>query len=94
MKSCLENVHIVRFANACNLNPWFLKLFPWTKDFVPSTLKQIPAQVWIKIHSLSQKYWRPKIIFAIASTIWTLICINFAYNKTTFVELLVVMGEF
>lgn len=36
------------------------------------------------IHGLSQKYWRPKIIFAIASTIWTPICINFAYNKTTF----------
>ncbi|XP_058755853.1 uncharacterized protein LOC131629071 [Vicia villosa] len=61
-----------------------LKLFPWTKDFTPSTLKQTSAQVWIRIHGLSQEYWRPRILFTIASSIGTPICIDSASTKSVF----------
>lgn len=61
-----------------------LKLFPWTKDFIPSTLRQTSAPVWIRIHGLSQEYWRPKIVFAITCSIGTPICIDSASNNLTF----------
>ncbi|WJX72803.1 hypothetical protein P8452_56645 [Trifolium repens] len=34
------------------------------------------AQVWVRFYGLSQEYWRPNIIFAIASSIGTPICID------------------
>lgn len=52
-----EDVQRVRFVGAWNNAQGVLKLFPCTKDFVPSTLKQTSAQVWIRIHGLSQEYW-------------------------------------
>lgn len=55
--SSLEDVHCVRFVNFWNLNVGVLKLFPWTRDFVLSTLKQTSAQVWIRIHGLDEEYW-------------------------------------
>lgn len=66
------------------MNPGYLKLFTWTKDFNPSSLKQTFAQVWIHIHSLSQEYWRPKIDFAIASSIRTPFCTDFAIIESCF----------
>jgi hypothetical protein len=48
-----------------------LKLFAWNPDFNPSLQQQSSAQVWIRIHGLSQEYWRPKILFAIASSVGT-----------------------
>ncbi|XP_058781005.1 uncharacterized protein LOC131655113 [Vicia villosa] len=82
--SSLEDVQRVRSVNTWNLSQGTLKLFPWTKDFMPATLKQTSAQVWIRIHGLSQEYWRPRIIFAIASSIGTPICIDSASNKSVF----------
>ncbi|XP_058752917.1 uncharacterized protein LOC131626115 [Vicia villosa] len=82
--SSLEDVQRVRSVSAWSLPQGILKLFPWTKDFVPSTLKQTSAKVWIRIHGLSQEYWRPRIIFSIASSIGTPICINSASNKSAF----------
>ncbi|XP_058777596.1 uncharacterized protein LOC131651882 [Vicia villosa] len=82
--SSLEDVHRVRSVNAWSIPNGILKLFPWTKDFIPSTLKQTSAQVWIRIHGLSQEYWRPRILFAIASSIGTPICIDSAFNKSVF----------
>ncbi|XP_058776574.1 uncharacterized protein LOC131650888 [Vicia villosa] len=82
--STLEDVQRVRSVSAWNLSHGVLKLFPWTKDFTPATLKQTSAQVWIRIHGLSQEYWRPRIIFAIASSIGTPICIDSASNKSAF----------
>ncbi|AET05378.1 DUF4283 domain protein [Medicago truncatula] len=82
--SSVENVRRVRAINSWDLNPGFLKLFTWSKDFHPSTLKQSTAQVWVKIHGLSQEYWRPKIIFAIASCMGTPLCTNVTTNQNPF----------
>ncbi|XP_058725921.1 uncharacterized protein LOC131597230 [Vicia villosa] len=82
--SSLEDIQRVRLVSAWTLPNGVLKLFPWTKDFVPSTLKQTSAQVWIRIHGLSQEYRRPKILFAIASSIGTPICIDSASSKSAF----------
>ncbi|XP_058762043.1 uncharacterized protein LOC131635437 [Vicia villosa] len=82
--SSLEDVQRVRSVNAWSIPNGSLKLFPWTKDFIPATLKQTSAQVWIRIHGLSQEYWRPRILFAIASSIGTPICIDSASNKSAF----------
>ncbi|XP_058766038.1 uncharacterized protein LOC131639570 [Vicia villosa] len=57
--SSLEDVQRVRFVNAWSLSQGVLKLFPWSKDFTPETLKQTLAQVWIRIYafdSASSKY--------------------------------------
>lgn len=43
--SILEDVQRVRPVSAWSLPNGVLKLFPWTKDFVPSTLRQTFAQV-------------------------------------------------
>lgn len=47
-------------------------------------IEQTSAQVWIRIHRLSQEYWRPRIIFAFASSIGTPIGIDLASNKSAF----------
>jgi len=39
------------------------------------------AQVWVRIYGLEQEYWRPKILFAIASSIGTPIFTNYASTK-------------
>ncbi|CAK8537766.1 unnamed protein product [Lathyrus sativus] len=82
--STLEDVRRVRSISSWNLNLGFLKLSPWTKDFNPSILKQSSAQVWIRIHGLSQEYWRPKIIFAIASSVGIPLCTDSASNRCCF----------
>ncbi|XP_050895619.1 uncharacterized protein LOC127102269 [Lathyrus oleraceus] len=82
--SSLEDSRRVRSVNSWSLNPGYLKLFTWTKDFNSSSLKQTFAQVWIHIHGLSQEYWRPKINFAIASSIRTPFCTDFAIIKSCF----------
>ncbi|KAK2418107.1 hypothetical protein QL285_040346 [Trifolium repens] len=82
--SSVEDVRRVRAVNSWNLNPGFLKLFPWTKDFNPSVQKQTSAQVWVRIYGLSQEYWRPKILFAIASSVGTPLCTDVVTNKPKF----------
>ncbi|CAI8600059.1 unnamed protein product [Vicia faba] len=79
--SSIEDVRRVRATPSWNLNPGILKLFPWTKDFIPSNMNQSSAQVWVQIHGLAQEYWRPKIIFTIASSLGTPICIDSSSNK-------------
>jgi hypothetical protein len=72
--SSLEDVRRVRSVASWNLEPGFLKLFAWTSDFNPNLQKNTTAQVWVRLYGLAQEYWRPKIIFAIASSIGTPIC--------------------
>ncbi|PNX58546.1 pectin acetylesterase, partial [Trifolium pratense] len=67
--STLEDVRRVRSIASWNLNPCMLKLFAWSKDFNPKVQQNVSAQVWVRIYELSQEYWRPNIIFAIASSI-------------------------
>lgn len=52
-----------------DLKPGVLRLFKWSTDFNPILQHQTNAQVWIRIFSLVQEYWRPRILFAIASGI-------------------------
>jgi hypothetical protein len=69
--SSLEDVQIVRSIGSWNLNPGFLKLFTWSRDFNPNIQQNSNAQVWVRIYGLAQEYWRPKILFAIASGVGT-----------------------
>ncbi|XP_058761211.1 uncharacterized protein LOC131634557 [Vicia villosa] len=77
-----EDMRRVRAFGAINLNPGSLKLFAWTKDFNPSLQCNTSAQVWIRLFGLSQEYWRPRIVFAIASCVGTPICIDAASSKS------------
>ncbi|XP_058783566.1 uncharacterized protein LOC131658271 [Vicia villosa] len=72
----------VRASGAISLNPGSLKLFAWTKDFNPSLQSNTSAQVWVRFFGLSQEYWRPRILFAIASCVGTPICIDAASSKS------------
>ncbi|MCI15936.1 pectin acetylesterase, partial [Trifolium medium] len=72
--SSLEDVRRVRSVASWNLNPGYLKLFAWSGDFNPNLQKNTTAQVWVRLYGLSQEYWRPKILFAIVSSIGTPIC--------------------
>lgn len=54
--SSIKDVRRVRSITSWNLNPGFLKLFPWSKDFNPCLLKYSYAQVWVRIHGFSQEY--------------------------------------
>jgi hypothetical protein len=58
-----------------------LKLFPWTKDFNLALQQNSPAQVWLRIYGISQEYWRPKILFAIASSVGSPIFTDAATSK-------------
>jgi hypothetical protein len=51
-------------------------LFAWSKDFNPRVQQNVSAQVWVRFYGLSQEYWRPNILFAIASSVGTPICID------------------
>ncbi|CAI8583581.1 unnamed protein product [Vicia faba] len=42
--SNLEDVRRVRFMPSWNFNPCLLKLFPWTRDFIPRNVKNTSAQ--------------------------------------------------
>ena len=79
--SSIEDARRVRSVSSWFLNPGYLKLFPWTKDFNPSLQSNTSAQVWLRIHGLAQEYWRKKIIFAIASSVGTPICVDSVTSK-------------
>lgn len=59
----LEDVKGVRSIPSWNLNPGILKLFEWSKDFHPSMQNSSNAQVWVRLHGLSQEYWHPNFFF-------------------------------
>ncbi|XP_058783904.1 uncharacterized protein LOC131658651 [Vicia villosa] len=77
-----EDMQKVRACGSISLNPGSLKLFAWTKDFNPALQCNTSAQVWIRLFGLSQEYWRPRIVFAIASCVGTPICIDAASSKS------------
>ncbi|XP_058746831.1 uncharacterized protein LOC131619788 [Vicia villosa] len=77
-----EDMRRVRASGAISLHPGSLKLFAWTKDFNPSLQSNTSAQVWVRFFGLSQEYWRPRILFAIASCVGTPICIDAASSKS------------
>jgi len=69
--SSIEDMRSVRSVGSWNLSPGILKLFAWSKDFNPSSRQHSTSQVWVRIYGLSQKYWRKKNLFAIASGVGT-----------------------
>lgn len=77
----LEDVKRVRSISSWNLNPGIMKTFAWTRDFSPSLQNSSNAQVWLRIYGLAQEYWRPRILFAIASSVGTPICTDSASSK-------------
>lgn len=77
----LEDIKRVRSIASWNLNPGVLKLFAWTRDFSLNNQNTSSAQVWLRIYGLAQEYWRPKIMFAIASSVGTPICTDVACSK-------------
>jgi hypothetical protein len=74
--SSLADVRRVRSVPSWNLNPGILKFFAWTKDFNPKMQHNTSAQVWVKIFGLSQEYWHKTILFTIAGSLGTPICID------------------
>ncbi|GAU22700.1 hypothetical protein TSUD_138230 [Trifolium subterraneum] len=74
--SSLEDVRRVRSIPSWNLNPGMLKLFAWTKDFNPKMQHNTSVQVWVRIYGLGQEYWQKSILFTIASSLGTPICID------------------
>ncbi|KAK2417404.1 hypothetical protein QL285_039707 [Trifolium repens] len=82
--SSLEDVKRVRSVASWNLQSGFLKLFAWSPDFNPNLQKNTTAQVWVRMYGLAQEYWRPKILFAIASSIGTPICTDAIAAKPMF----------
>jgi hypothetical protein len=58
-----------------------LKLFAWTRDFNPKLQHNTSVQVWVKIFGLSQEYWHKNILFTIAGSIGTPICMDSASAK-------------
>jgi hypothetical protein len=82
--SSLEDVRRVRSVVSWNLEPGYLKLFAWSGDFNPNLQRNTTAQVWVRLYGLSQEYWRPKILFAIASSVGTPICTDAIASKPMF----------
>ncbi|XP_058742479.1 uncharacterized protein LOC131614970 [Vicia villosa] len=76
-----EDMRSVRASGSISLSPGSLKLFAWTRDFNPASQNNTTAQVWVRFFGLSQEYWRPRILFAIASCVGTPICIDSASAK-------------
>jgi hypothetical protein len=79
--SSLEDVRRVRSIPSWNLNPGLLKFFAWSKDFNPKLQHNTSVQVWVKIFGLSQEYWHKTILFTIAGSLGTPICIDFVTAK-------------
>jgi hypothetical protein len=74
--SSLEDVRRVRSAPSWNIYPGFLKLFAWSRDFNPKLQNNTSVQVWVRIYGLSHEYWQKNILFTIASSLGTPICID------------------
>jgi len=54
-----------------NLAPGVLRLFVWSKDFIPSTVKLTKTQCWVKLRGLPMEYWKPRTLFSITRGIGT-----------------------
>ena len=53
------------------LTPGFLRLFVWTKDFVPTTMKSTKTQAWVRLYRLPLEYRRSRVIFSIIKGLGT-----------------------
>jgi len=67
----LEDMQWALGMGSLLLSPGFLRLFAWTKDFVPATMKSTKTQAWVRIYHLPLEYWRPRAIFPITRGLGT-----------------------
>ncbi|KAM7476819.1 hypothetical protein LguiB_024062 [Lonicera macranthoides] len=51
------------------MNPGSFRLQPWCNDFNPANQKHSTAQVWIRLHDITQEYWDPQLLISIASLV-------------------------
>jgi len=51
----------------------------------------LQLKVWVRIYGLAQEYWRPKILFALASSVGTPICTNSSLTKPM---MEIIVGQF
>jgi len=82
--SSLDDVKSVRVIASWNLSLGYLKLFAWSCYFNPQAQQQSTSQVLVWNYDLSHEYWRPKILYAIASMIGTPFCVDDTFNKSKF----------
>lgn len=74
--SSAEDLHSVWTIGTWNLNPGLLRLSQWVADFNPKSQRQTHMQCWLRIHDLPQEYWRPRILFEIATGVGTPISLD------------------
>lgn len=79
-----DDLTSVWLVGAWNLKPGLLRLFQWSSDFNPHLQKQTHAQCWVRISKLPQEYWRPKLLFEIASAIGTPISLDESTRKRAY----------
>ncbi|KAI5429335.1 hypothetical protein KIW84_034083 [Lathyrus oleraceus] len=77
----LEDVKRVRSSPSWNLQPGYLKLLAWSKDFNHNIHENTSTHVWVRMYGLSKEYWRSKILFFIASSKGTPICTDSFASK-------------
>jgi hypothetical protein len=79
-----EDLNRIWSTGTWNLKPGLLRLSAWTNDFKPEELKITHAQVWVRIYGLSQEYWMPTTLFAIASGLGTPLSLDTATQQRTY----------
>ncbi|XP_068504205.1 uncharacterized protein [Phaseolus vulgaris] len=67
----IEDMRWALGMGSLKLSPGLLRLFAWTKDFVPATMKSTKAQTWVRIYHLPLEYWKPKTIYSIVRGLGT-----------------------
>jgi hypothetical protein len=79
-----EDLNRIWSTGTWNLKPGLLRLSAWTNDFKSEELKITHAQVWVRIYGLSQEYWMPTTLFAIASGLGTPLSLDTATQQRTY----------
>lgn len=82
--SSIEDFISVQSISSWNINFGYLKLTTWSPYFYLNHQHETTSQVSICIICLEQVFWRPNIIFAIASSLGTLIFFNNNTSKSIF----------
>ncbi|MCH81737.1 DUF4283 domain protein [Trifolium medium] len=78
VEACKFNLHrrIIWPKGTTPLTVATMNLFLQLSKMSEGVQQNVSAQVWVRFYGLSQEYWRPNILFAIASSIGTPICID------------------
>ena len=63
-------------AGIVSLQPGFLRLSQWTKDFHHNSQKQKHASIWIRLVALPREYWREQTSKEIVSALGTPISLD------------------